>query len=273
MRAGFCGVCALAVCVICCSPAHAQVVEISEGPFKAFARLVGEAPDKAIDPTPYVLAYAAVLPGQSAKLSDVSIRASSIAYAYPALEFVFSMTPKVFVGDPGDTHRAPADALRELKRLNAHVHVEALATDRQTVINSPRTAPTVLTLMTAPSELTYAKPEGRSEIASTAQAAAGFLGPIGTLVQAFTGAHHSPPGPSLVAYQSADDEFGWTWYDSAGASAEGMHRCAALLQVKQEAAYLRIVIEIVTDWERFGTWVKPYTFLIALNPPAPATKK
>lgn len=89
----------------------------------------------------------------------------------------------------------------------------------------------------------------------------------GSLIHGFIGAHHSSPGPSQVAYQSEHNEFGWTWFDSPGQTLEGMHRCAVLLQVQKDAAYLRISVDLITDWRQFGLWVKPYSFVVAIAAP------
>jgi len=108
-----------------------------------------------------------------------------------------------------------------------------------------------MTLMITPSELSYAKEAGPSEVFGTLNAAASFMGPVGSLVQAFAGAHHS----------------------TSEASVEGIHRCAALLQIPKDAAYVQISIDIITDWKDVWVWRKRYTFVVAVSSPRAASKK
>jgi hypothetical protein len=68
-----------------------------------------------------------------------------------------------------------------------------------------------------------------------------------------------------IAYQSSDNEFGWTWYQSADAPIEGLHRCAALLEIPAKVAYLRVAVDLITDWRRFGAWKKLFDFQVPVT--------
>jgi hypothetical protein len=173
---------------------------------------------------------------------------------YPAFDFVFSITSRMF-GTAGDEHLDAARALHALRRVNAHVKADAIGADGTSILPSTATRPSVMTLMITPSELSYAKESGPSEVFGTLNAAASFMGPVGSLVQAFAGAHHSTPGPTQVAYQTDDNEFGWNWYDTS------------------DAAFVQISIDIITDWKDVGVWRKRYTFVVAVSSPRPASKK
>jgi hypothetical protein len=261
---------------LCVVKGRAQIVDVRSGALVPYGRSENPASDTEKRPaeiqTPFANVYATVIPGQNAKLPDVVTSALSGAYAYPGFDLVFSVTSRMF-GVAGDEHVDAGRALHALRRLNAHVKVDAIGADGTSVLPSTTTRPSVMTLMITPSELSYAKEGGPSEIFGTLNAAASFMGPVGSLVQAFAGAHHSTPSPTQVAYQSEDNEFGWNWYDTSEASVEGIHRCAALLQIPKEAAYVQISIDIITDWKDGGLWTKRYTFVVAVGSPRPASKK
>jgi hypothetical protein len=138
--------------------------------------------------------------------------------------------------------------------------------------NRYRTAdntPSVLVLTIAPEDVAFAQNASSSrvaEIETGVQFASQFMGPLGGLVSAFQSSHKGPHHPTQIAYQSSDNEFGWTWYQSPDAPIEGLHRCAALLEVPGKVAYVHIAVDLITDWRRFGAWKKSFEFEIPVTP-------
>jgi hypothetical protein len=262
------------LCAVLASPASAQVVEITEGPFVPYTQN-GLTPGHGPDPTPFVRIYANVLPSTVGSTPDSSgggpVATDAAKYGYSALDFVFSVTARVLMTDQDESQRATVNALGELKRANAHVRAEALAADKKTVLASSRQDPALLTLVLSPSEIGYGDTGSASAALSTAISAVGsYFGPVGPLIQTFMNSRQQKPSLAFFAYQSADNEFGWNWYASPNATVEGVHRTGALLQLRKGTAYVRLTVDLVTDWNRFGVWTKSYTFLAALPPPAPA---
>lgn len=117
----------------------------------------------------------------------------------------------------------------------------------------------------APEDVAFAQnsnPGRAAEIETGVEFASRFMGPLGGLVSAFQSSHKAPKNPTQIAYQSSDSEFGWTWYQSADTPIEGLHRCAALLEVPAKVAYLHVAVDLITDWHRFGAWKKSFDFQI-----------
>ena len=139
-----------------------------------------------------------------------------------------------------------------------------LATSRQN--------PSVLALMMSPSDVTFGQAGSASGLLAAGLSGASavpLFGTIAPLIQDFLSARPQKAGPTFFSYQSADEEFGWTWYNAPDATVEGTHRCAVLLRTKSAAAYVRLTIEVATDWNRFGVWTRTYTFLVPMAPQTP----
>ena len=70
---------------------------------------------------------------------------------------------------------------------------------------------------------------------------------------------------SQIAYMSSPTAFGWIWREAEGSPIEGIHRCMTLLRTHREVKYLMVKVELITDWKRFGAWVKTYKYIIPVK--------
>ena len=68
--------------------------------------------------------------------------------------------------------------------------------------------------------------------------------------------------PNQISYQSSETEFGWIWRAQQGYGIEGIHRCMALLRTHKSIKYILAEVELITDWKRFGAWVKKIDYII-----------
>ena len=257
-------------------PAYAQVVDVTEGPAQPTAENRLAQQQGPVDQPPFARLYVNVMPGQTTALTDVPKDGNAPLLAlekfhYAAFDVVISATSRLLYTDTRDSRRADIAALNELKRMTTHVRLDGIAADKVTVVASSRHDPSVSTLHMSPSNMRFGKVAEPSALEATATRAiteaSHFLGPVGGLIETFVGARPHPAGPAFFSYQSADDEFGWNWYLSPETTVEGIHRGSALLQVREDVAYVRFTIDLATDWSRHGLWTKPYSFLVAV--PAP----
>lgn len=145
----------------------------------------------------------------------------------------------------------------------------------------------VLTLGIAPYETMYAQTmsqeskisDGIGTAAATANIASSFLNPDGSLGK--LASFFNPLGvlasgisaifaifsptknaPNQIAYQSAPNEFGWIWRQQEGYGVEGIHNCMALLRTHKSVKYILAEVELITDWKRFGAWLKRIDYII-----------
>jgi hypothetical protein len=95
-----------------------------------------------------------------------------------------------------------------------------------------------------------------------------FMGPIGglanTVTATFSNHIRSKDAPTQVAYLSSEYEFGWSWRDIEGSGIEGIHQCSAFFRIRKEVYYLQVHIDLMTEWQRFGPWIKSYDYIIAV---------
>jgi hypothetical protein len=156
----------------------------------------------------------------------------------------------------------------ELRRMNAHVVVQAIDAAGHVIEAGPQGDPPVQTLGISPGEssmATAATANALTEAKATVNVITGHLGPIGAAVSAFEGAFHVAPPPTEVPYQASPNEFGWGFFASAGNAIDGLHYTAALLQVPKNAASLHLSIELVSDWRKYGAWTRTYDITVALK--------
>ena len=258
-----------AVALVCVAGAvpGAQVVSVTESPLRPFAG-PGEQPvAKGPDPTPFTQFYvtaALTAPGAITDATGNQVQiAQSGQFQFPALRLTFSVSPRLLATQPQDERHHGGT----LTRLSANVRVQALDAAGQP-LTGPGGRTAVETLALSPSERSTST--GTPSNVS-AEARQGFtlltshLGHIGAAVAAFEGAFHRAPSPTQVAYQSAADQFGWRWFRATDAPIDGLHYTSALMQVPATAASLRVSIELVSDWERFGAWVKTYDLTVSLK--------
>ena len=254
-----------------------QVIKINESALTPYKATDSAGQQNAV-PSGYL--YVAVRPGPSGTLSrsdsgggNVTVATSATAFAYPSLDFVISAASQLVAEGSSSNNAASAlKALAEVSRINAHVKIESLDASR-VPFTANDSEPPVLVLTIAPEEVAFGQgnPNSRAaEIATGVEFATRFMGPLGDLVSAFQASHKTNRAPTQIAYQSSDNEFGWTWYESPDTPIEGLHRCAALLQVPLKAAYLHVYVDLITDWRHFGPWKKSFSFEV---PVVPGTKK
>lgn len=100
-----------------------------------------------------------------------------------------------------------------------------------------------------------------------------FLNPLGKLAggvaAVFNIACPTKNLPSQVSYQSSASEFGWIWREQENSNIEGIYRCMALLRTHKSVKYIRAEVELITDWKKFGAWVKQMEFIVPVIPGDP----
>jgi hypothetical protein len=250
--------------------ASSQVVKLSESPLAPYKMTPEETGRQNGVPSAYF--YVAVRSGPTGTLSssnsekgEATVTPAVSGFAYPSLDFVFSAASQLIAdGSASNNADSASKALAEVSRINTHVRIDALDSSHNSVKDGAATPP-VLVLMIAPEDVAFAQSSNTSrvsEIETGVEFAARFMGPVGGLVSAFQSSHKGNRAPTQIAYQSSDSEFGWTWYQSADTPIEGLHRCAALLQVPLKVAYLHVAVDLITDWRRFGPWKKSFDFQI-----------
>jgi len=93
-----------------------------------------------------------------------------------------------------------------------------------------------------------------------------FINPLGALASGISAIFKifSPTenAPNQISYQSASNEFGWIWRQQEGFGIEGIHHCMALLRTHKSVRYILAEVELITDWKRFGAWMKQIDFII-----------
>lgn len=257
----------LALACIASTVSSAQVVSVIESPLRRYAGPGEQAANKGADPTPATRFYVAAVLSSPGAITDASGNTTQIAMAagfqFPSVRFTFSVAPRLMANDS-----APVEQRRsgELIRLNANVRVQAL--DAAGSVIAAGSQPAIEVLAISPSEgATAAAAVGNaaSEAKQGLALLAAHVGPIGAAVMAFESAFHRAPAPAQVAYQAAPDEFGWRWFRGTDAPIDGLHYTSALIQAPAGAASLRLSIELITDWDRFGAWVKTYDLVVKLK--------
>lgn len=252
--------------------AASQVIKLSESSLTPYKAVPGESGHQNSAPSAYL--YVAVRPGPTGTLDSSESKGSGAAvtkssgFVYPSVDFVFSAASQLIAdGSTANNAESASKALTEVSRINAHVRIEALDSSRNSFKSTDKTPP-LLVVTIAPEDVAFAQNSGPSkaaEIETGVEFASRFMGPLGGLVSTFQSTHKGPRNPTQIAYQSSDNEFGWTWYQAADAPIEGLHRCAALLEVPAKVTYLRVAVDLITDWRRFGAWKKSFDFQVPVT--------
>jgi hypothetical protein len=244
----------------CALSASAQVVSVTEGPLRPYTGPGEIADAHRTDPTPFSRFYVTATMTAPGTLTDAAGATTTVgtggafsAFQFPALRFTISVAPRLLAGDPSASDEK--SRIGELRRMNAHVTVQALDAAGKIITAGPKGGPVVETLVISPGEssmATAAASNVRSEAKETANVIAGHLGPIGAAVSGFESAFHVTPPPTEVPYQASANEFGWGFFASPGNTIDGLHYTAALLQLPATAASLHLSIELVSDWRKYG---------------------
>lgn len=280
--------------------AAAQAVEITEGQMKPYFLNPDEEPIRvrggSKPPTAFTTTYVMVYQGPSGSIQSgpsTSMLERTIVeqYAFPSLAFTISAAARIITEEELDSGDNSPDVGRrtELQKMNAHVRIVALDASKRPLALVPVTPAarateasqksvvdvekqSVVVLAIYPSESVYRT--GVSDVTKAMDSVSLFtryMGPIEGVVSgvtaAFRGFFPTKDTPNQIAYQSGDTEFGWTWQDSEQFGIEGIHQCAAMLRVRKEVKYLQVHVDMVTEWRRFGAWMKPVDFVMPLATP------
>ena len=257
---------------------EAQVVQASSGAMVAYPTAdANNAFMKKVqwgrDPSPLLALYAGVFRGSPGQLDSLSVDTVTQAFPvhFPTLHFIVSAASRV------QSEMGEQRVGTHLRRLNAHVRLTPLDSMRQPIIDGG--AVEVLEIqpnsiqpaIVAPADTASATGPHKPTVLSvlTRAYAPGALEALGARATAVA-AHFRHSGlaltaPTQVSYLSGATEFGWTWYEHPDKTIEGIHRSAALLQAAPEVRYVKVQIDLITDWRYHGTWMKPFEAIVDLG--------
>jgi hypothetical protein len=247
-----------------------QVIESTSGPLVAYIH----GPDSARDAKrlsakpPRVLSlYAAPYLGVPGSIAGADSFARATGYHFPVMHFMISAASRV------QSASAEAKLGSNLRQLNAHIRVDPLDSIRRPIGN--RVALEILEIQPNTVSFTAATRDTTTASGAVIHALSRVYVPIALgnlaqrrltdLVTHFRGAYRPPDTPTQVSYISAAGEFGWTWYEHAHASIEGLHGTAALLQAAPGVRYVKVSIDVIAEWLHHGSWRQEFTFLIDIG--------
>lgn len=106
------------------------------------------------------------------------------------------------------------------------------------------------------------------DLSDTLETVASFVNPLGTLVSGVSAIFKilTPidNSPNQISYMSSPNEFGWIWRQAQGYGIEGIHNCMALIRTHKSVKYILAEVELITDWKRFGAWVKKIDYIVPI---------
>lgn len=285
--------------LLVCRPLSAQTVVVAEEEAKPYSLdpegggLRARGAQK--NPSQYTSTYVLVYHGPNGQIQGSSFSSSRLEkkileeFSFPSLNFIFSAASRLMTDDNFEPGKVDAVGSRtELRKLNANVRVRGLDANKKPLLppQSPKASPQepaltverdirnpddapVIVLAISPSESQYRM--GQSDVTKVMDSVnvfTRFMGPLGGLSSGVTAVFKNffktKDTPTQVAYLSGEEEFGWNWIDAENFGIEGIHQCSALLRVRKEVKYLQVHVDVVTDWRRFGAWVKPVDFILTL---------
>ncbi len=197
---------------------------------------------------------------------------------FPSLNFTVSAASKLLIRR--STRRdgyipGKIKSLTELRQMSLRVKVEGLDKERRIIKRLSQSKfgdDPVTTLSIFPSEVRYgqSKQQGAVQKASDkVDAVAQHLGPIGGIAHSVTAIFRTffpaKDHISQIAYMDSINEFGWIWRLAEGSPIEGIHNCMALFRTHKEVKFLRVKVQVITDWRRFGAWSKSYNYIIPVK--------
>jgi hypothetical protein len=234
--------------------------------------------------TTYVLAYrgpqgmAQGLPGSAEK-----------EFAFPSINFLFSAAAKLMTDDAQEPGRIDGKwtSNAELKKLNINVRIRALDGARKPLAAARKPSPSpskememrnrpdaeeepwIVVLALSPGDSQFRMSESNvSKEMTSIDVFSRFLGPYAGVASGVTAVFknwfRTKDTPTQVAYLSSDDEFGWSWRDAENYGIEGLHQCSAALRVRKEVSFLQVHVDMITDWRRFGAWMKSMDYVIQI---------
>jgi len=287
---------------ISCSAAIAQTATAQQEGYKPYVLATDEsglrargAPPK--NPSAFTSTYVLVCQGASGQAQGLPPQAAG-EFRFPSLSFMFSAAAKLMTDDlvePGKMEgKWLSDA--ELRKLHVNVKVRGLDANKKPMMAPRRPSfpgdrelelrskqdtseyeenPYIAVLALTPSESQFRTSEATvSKEMTSIDIFSRFMGPYGGVVSGVTALFknwfRTKDSPTQVAYMSADDEFGWSWRDAEQFGIEGIHQCAAALRTRKEVKYLHVHLDFITEWRRFGAWMKAYDYIIAVPQEAAA---
>lgn len=247
-------------------PSAAQVTGVSETPLRAVGS--DAARRQSSPPATQTSYYANVLPAQSGDGSLDRIDAIP-GFQFVTIKVIASVAPAVFAGPQDISGGQASGGLGALHHLTMHVTIRPLDTAGQPIALT-RPDPIVLaTLEISPSEPAFSDRVGNTAaaIATATTDVTTALKPISRILQSFQSSYHRRPAATQVSYMTGQNAFGWRWYESPGATIEGLHNANALLQISTDVKSVRVTVDLVADWRAFGLWSKSFDFTYVLPRP------
>jgi hypothetical protein len=223
-------------------------------------------------------------------------------YSFPSLNFAFSAAAKIMPDDvePGKLDGKISSGA-ELLKLNANVRIRGLDANKKPLASPRRTSataekepeikatqdsnveedPYLVVLGISPVESQFVSGESNlskgldavsnlSNVNLFTRFMGGVLGnPISGLTAIFKNFIPRKDSPTQVAYFCSEEEFGWRWQhvENLSTGIEGIHQASAFMRTRKELRYLQVHVDLITDWRRFGAWVKGFDYIIAVPPP------
>lgn len=226
--------------------------------------------------------YFLVYPGPNGRIANLSseeLARTGIQkeLKFPSLYFTLSAASKLLVGYSDSTGRLSkkAKSYAGLRQLALRVDIQGYDKNKRPLKKSVESrfgSDPVMTLSTYPSDTSYGSSKTSAAIQRTSDkvdAVAQHLGPLGSIATSVTAVFRTffprKDHISQIAYMESETIFGWIWRDAEGSPIEGIHKCMALLRVHKEVKYLKVRVKVITDWRKFGAWVKNYYYLIPVK--------
>jgi len=228
--------------------------------------------------------YLLVYPGPNGSIEGASaetVGKSALAkkLSFPSIYFTVSAAANLLVAQSSNRGRLQGRArtVTELKQMSMQIRVTGLDANRKPVsklrgYNSTLGDKPAMVLSIFPSETgvrtsTQAGNVGRAT--DKADVVAQHLGPLGIIASKVTAVFRAffPAKDHLsqVAYLKSHNSFGWIWRQGEQNPIEGIHRCMVLLCTRDDVKFLKVKVDIITDWRKFGAWTKSYQYLIPVQ--------
>jgi hypothetical protein len=259
---------ALALIGLLQAPAAAQVIEATAGPFMPLSlgnEKASELAKRADADLQALAVYATTYLGAPGAIDQALPNAATSQHHFPSLHFVVSAVTRMTMShDHGGG--------RNLRRLNAHIRVEPLDSERRPV--DDRAALHILDIQPNTVKAVEARRDSSGAIGAAITVMTRDLLPqvpavvgrrVGPLVKTFMNVFHHADAPTQISYVSDDRDFGWTWYEHDKDTIEGAHAMAAILEVGPSVRFVRVTIDVLTDWKSHGAWRRQFEQVIDLG--------
>ncbi len=235
------------------------------------------------NPTGFTSTYVVIYQGPQGTVQGLPAKAAE-EFSFPSVNFIFSAAAKLLTDDLTEPGRMDGKWISEaeLRKLHVNVRVRGLDANRKPLPAARRApvsgerepemrsrqeteedTPYVAVLALTPSESQFRTAEsGVSRQMTSIDIVSRFMGPFaGTttgVTALFKNWFRTKDTPTQVAYLSSDEEFGWSWRDAENFGIEGIHQCSAALRTRKEVKFLQVHLDLITEWRRFGAWMRAY---------------